>query len=241
MNIRFDNHPQPYIRATYSSNKEWIVTMEDWPGAKDVTADQYRWKPFIFARRHTLGGEWRQEKEYPLDWDHMKGASLKVIFINMELRKALSYDPSSGQPCFEDLHSGNLSALLEKVYWEVECVDHNLSANEVAATFLVPAAVVLIISVVAVVAFLAVEVGPEIFEGLSKAATELLKVVLSNAPKLSKEKAEKSKQDIEKMLDARSVVGIKIEEFADMYSDPSKAQLIAEIELSIINILMRKK
>lgn len=55
MFLRFDKHPQPYIRATYSGTSDgWCVTMEDWStdstSLQTSTAGRCSFSPSVIAK-----------------------------------------------------------------------------------------------------------------------------------------------------------------------------------------------
>lgn len=248
VNIRFDNHPQPYVCATRTpgTSTEWVVTKEKWSGT-DFTNDQYRWKVVVLAKRITKGGKWEQKSKYPLDWDHMKHHSLKVVFVNMEAKMVLASGPSGLY--LENLIPGkseNLSKLVDKVFWEVECVDHNWSAGEVGIACGVIGAAILGAAAIAVTAGLALPAvvaveGAEVAGGAGVIAAEGA-VALAEAEGGAAvinvaEGVLLSEAAATAAFDQAAVFGVQVAEFVGIEGYHSAAA-IYEMELHCIAVMM---
>lgn len=150
----------------------------------------------------------------------------------MELKQVLSASSGTVPLGFQEIYGQdiNFAAITQNVFWEVKCVDHNISFDEVLTVFLVPSLIVLVVSAVVVTAILAPESLPDICEGLSKPAAELLKMVIENSPKPSEADQKKSEGDLRKVLAEGPTVCIRIRELADAYTDP---------ELCIVSLITK--
>ena len=136
LNIRFDKDSDLYICATppgaeCKSDKWDAVTSIKRP---DNPAEG-QWKIFVVGKRKTGTLEWKQEDDYKLNWDHMKGHSIKAVLLNMASKMVLSTGPS-GKLCVEKLKLSPNKELVKPVpavFWDIETVDHSLSPGEKTA------------------------------------------------------------------------------------------------------------
>ncbi len=144
LNIRFDNHPQPYVCATQSGDK-WTLKME-----RSYDSDQaghFQWKLVILGKRKTDRGRWKVKNGYKLNWMNTKHHSLKAVLINSAANMVLSYDCVSNELRLVKVSKGNVHTLSDEAVWELECVDHNYNSTQAT----IPAGVFVPFGAVAVI------------------------------------------------------------------------------------------
>ncbi len=155
LNIRFDNHPQPYVCATQSGDK-WTLKMEH--SYDSYQAGNFQWKLVILGRRKTDRGRWKVKNGYKLNWMKTKHHSLKAVLINSAANMVLSYDCVSNELRLVKVSKGNVHTLSDEAVWDLECVCPYWNIHSTQAT--IPAGVFVPFGAVAVVGEAAVTALP---------------------------------------------------------------------------------